>query len=121
MRALLQSPEIQAAVDKCAAYAVAQRFNIHDLKHIQAHPERAAGNDPHFRLTVPMGFHCVFTIEQHPGGWMRHLSVSVGGDKYPNERAVEALGQMFGFKTPFAEWFKWLEEEARAVNVLEKL
>lgn len=119
MRALVLGPPERERIKQVMAFAEAHRFTVHDLWRVMAHPEDAPGCDLNFCCVIPLWFKCVFTIDQQPKGWMRHLSVSVLGNGWPHEKAVEMLGVEFGFKTPFKEWHKFAEKEARAVNVLE--
>lgn len=119
MRPMLIGPHVRERIAEVIAYAEAHRFSLHDLHRIMVHPEQAAGTNPAFVVEVPMGFKVVFTIEEQPMGLSRHLSVSVDGENWPNEIAVQELGREFGFKTPYEKWLKYLEKESRAVSVLE--
>jgi hypothetical protein len=103
-------------------YAEEHRFSARELLDLLGHPERAPGEKGEFGCAVPFGYYCVFTIDEQPAGWMRNLSVGLpSSTKWPHEKAVEMLAREFGFKTPFEKWHKYLEEDVRAVNVLELL
>lgn len=122
-RALVISPEVQAAVDKVKAYAQEHPFNVHDIHRLLAHPENAHGNTPGFVVVIPLGYRCVFTIEQQPHGWMRHVSVSVGAKgRIPSVPALIEILKMFGFKKPLYDCVVHvMEEQVDSVNVLELL
>lgn len=120
---LVISPEVRAAVRAVVEYAEAHRYSVHDLMRLFGHPENAPGHTPGFVVTVPTGYRCVFTIEQQPDGWMRHLSVSImQKDRVPATMAVAALLPLFGFKTPLNKCHVHLmSETVDSVNVLELL
>lgn len=124
MRPLLIGPGEHAAIAKVVAHAEANRFNLHDLMAILKGTRRPPGDDPAFVCHLPVGFRCVFSIDQQPIGWCRHLSVSVNAPgAWPNENAVSFLAHEFGFRHTLKDkkWMIQLEESVRAVNVLEKL
>ena len=81
------------------------------------------GDNPNFVCDIPVGFKCVFTIEEQPVGWSRHLSVSVDDpQKMPSIPAVEMLMKEFGFKGSLKECYVYLEDNIspKAVNIIEK-
>ena len=83
------------------------------------------GDIPGHACTLPVGFKVVYSIENQPGGLYRHLSVSVDGDKWPNEYAVQEIARAFFdqhdfniFKPP-AGAVLWQEDrpDVRAINI----
>ena len=55
------------------------------------------GENENYVITIPLNFRVVFTIEQYPGGWFKHLSVSVPvKNKGPHPQAVEMIMAEFG-------------------------
>ena len=73
---------------------------------------------------IPVGFRAVYSIEEHPIGWCRHLSVSVSTkNRVPSVPAVEMIMHEFGFKGTITEQLNvWLEDtEPKAANVLALL
>jgi hypothetical protein len=124
MRPLLIGPEQKAEIKRVMDYAQAHPYNIHQLYRIVGGREQPPGDNPEFVCLIPIGYRCVFTIEQQQGGWMRHLSVSVNKlGVYPNEHALEMLAAEFGFKHKLhdCKWHIDIEEHVQAVNVLELL
>lgn len=123
MRVLSIGQAEKKVIGQLVAYAESHRIGIHRLFAIMRGSERPPGDDGNFVCHLPHGFRCCFTIEQQAIGWCRHLSVSVSGDKYPNENAVAFLAKEFGFKHTMSEgkWHTDLEEHVRAVNVLERM
>src|SRR4051812_24326647 len=76
------------------------------------------GDDAKMRVEIPFGFRCVFTVEEQPQGWSRHLSVSVETrGNLPSIPAVRMLMKEFGFQKPLEECVVYIEQDA-AVNVI---
>lgn len=125
MRALLISREITDAAAAVVRYAEAHPIRAQQLFHLMSHPEEAPGHTPEHVVQVPFGFRCVFTVDEQPGGWMRHLSVSVDAPgRMPNRVAVDALMMLFGFKWNLDKCGKAglvfpMHEQLDSVNVLE--
>lgn len=129
-RPLIVDKRVVADVARLKAYAQAHPLNAHDLFRAVGKPERGIGNDPNFRLIIPVGFRVVYSLEEQPKlGLCHHLSVSVNElGKYPNEFAVLEIARLFGLPLKTVEDLKdgklchvWLEDEVQAVNVLAPL
>jgi len=77
-----------------------------------------------YSCTVPVGFKCVFTIERHPSGWCKHLSVSIDTkDKLPDVVCTEHLARAFGMDIKElgdmdAVWLEEIEPGLSAVNMV---
>ena len=124
MRPLIIGERERAQIKKVLAHADVHRASIHDLIAIVKGNREPPGNDPAFTVHLPVGYKVVFTIEQQPIGWCRHLSVSVAtAGCYPATEAVEALAEAFGFrhKLKDQQWSIGLEKSVQAVNIIEKL
>jgi hypothetical protein len=84
----------------------------------------AIGDDPGHCCVFPVGFRCVFSIEQQPAplNWCRHISISVSGKGMPNPVAVDVILQEFGFRHAVAAGgnIVYIEND-RAINVIEPL
>jgi hypothetical protein len=109
------------------------------LKQIQEGVGVTPGDDPGHTCIIPFEYRCVFTLDQaqkRDGSgiiWLRHLSVSVGKDKWPNQVAVSQLMEEFGFRQKLCDMTGkplnskvavWLENEhdddmPKAINVVE--
>jgi hypothetical protein len=93
----------------------AERADLRRLKHhAERHPftldvilAAAEGGvpyarEPEFRCFLPVGFGVCFTIERHPSGWARHLSVSVNGPgsegRVPSSHALQMIGRELGMR-----------------------
>lgn len=123
------SPEVQTAVDRVVAHAMANRSELRTILRTLGGSTPPPGDNPLHAVCIPMGFRCVFTIDQGTkGGWFRHLSVSVDTPgKTPNEHAMQALMAMFGFTHGLEECRRqraiWLEEDSEppSINVCAPL
>lgn len=83
------------------------------------------GDIPDYVCKVPDGFRIVFSFEDQPTGWCRHLSVSIP-DKYklPGPPAVEMIMKEFGFKGTINDQSNaWIETDIipHAVNIIQIL
>jgi len=78
---------------------------------------------PDSRTWVKTGFRVVFSIEEQPIGWCRHLSISMmDRNKYPHPNVMEELMEAFGMGRSLDHCLKvWIEKEWKAINVLTKL
>jgi hypothetical protein len=124
MRPLIVAKSEQEAADTLIKYAVEHPFSLKDLIEIRGNPATAAGNNPHRSVVLPFGYRCVFTIEEQPIGWVRHLSVSVlEPRRMPNVPAVEAIMKLFHFRGRLEDCVVDLEQidgdGSEAVNVME--
>ncbi len=54
------------------------------------------GDLPEFSINLEEGFRVVLTIEQHPGGWMRHVSVSTN-KQAPTDEEIWKIIDRLGF------------------------
>lgn len=98
IRWLIIDNRARAEIQRVITYAQAHPLSIHDVFGMLRHPP---GKDPDRGCVIPIGYSCVFTIEQQPGGLARHLAVAVlGPGRAPNENAVELLMHEFGFQRP---------------------
>lgn len=97
-RPLVLDDSSKALVADVVQFAEAHRMSIDTLKAVVAGDIEPPGSNSNFSCTVPIGYRCVYTIEQQPKlGWCRHLSVSVLNGPAPNEHAVNMLLKEFGF------------------------
>lgn len=127
-RILLMGPKEKEAIKTLVAYAESHRID-EDLLIKCLSGEWAAGDDPNYACYVEQGYRIVYSIEQQPSGWYRHLSVSVDdSEKYPNPVAVEMLMKEFGYKGGIKDCHVSVEERIRlatglvvnAINVLQE-
>lgn len=100
---LMVSSNEMARITEVLQYADIHRFNIQDLKRIIAGEAEPAGDNPAFEVMLPMGYRVVYTIEEHPGGWAKHISVStVPRSSTLTGGALNRIMQLFGFRHDLA-------------------
>jgi hypothetical protein len=127
-RPLVINAEILADIKRVVDYAEAHRYSIHDVFKMMGGRDSMPppGDDPGHVCNIPVEFRCVFSIEQQPMGWCRHLSVSVSGDgNNPNPVPVFVIAEAFGFgKEPWKSSHVSTEKipgNRLAINVIQLL
>jgi len=118
--------EIKQVID----FAEAHRFDLETMKkRVSGELLGSPGDWADFACHLQSDYRCVYSIEEHPMGWCRHLSVSVNSaEKLPNPMAVEMIMHEFGFTgTIHAQKYVWVENNAQtplgkvvsAVNIVQ--
>lgn len=112
------------AFDRLIQHAEENKLDIHSLMRIVKGQDQPMGHREGFWADVPWGYRICFNIEQQPGGWARHVSVSLPKDvkdgRYPGIEAVKMIIHRLGFKSPLEKCTVYLEEPPiGAVNVIE--
>jgi hypothetical protein len=99
MRPLVIGPDEIASLAKVKAHAEAHRFNLDEVS-ASVREGRPIATDRGFRCALPVGFQVAFSIEQHPDGWMRHLSVSIpdAPGRLPSSHAMAEIGRALGMR-----------------------
>lgn len=119
MRALIIDEAVKTGIAELIATANAHRHSAATLKRLMTGDLPPAGDYKQHTILIPDGFRVVFSIEEQPLGWCRHLSVSINDpNKYPHEVAVEMIMQEFGMGLLKDCIHVWVEEEVRAINIL---
>lgn len=114
---------VKKDIAKVKAYAEDHKIDLTELRGIASMDAPAPGLDTNFVCAIPVGYLVAFTIEQHPGGWARHISVS--SEKrgtVPHPTVVEMVMEEFGMQKKLSECTIYLEDIGRdhqAVNVVE--
>ncbi len=74
------------------------------------------GDDQSNAINLNFGYRVVYTLEEHPMGLCHHISISVDTPgKLPNEHAVQAIMDEFGFPLKVQECFVALDGPAVGV------
>lgn len=127
-RPLLINEAVRADIERVVNYAEAHRYSIHDVFKMMAGRDSMPppGDDPGHVCNIPVDFRCVFSIEQQPMGWCRHLSISVSGEgNNPHPAAVFVIAQAFGFgMDPWKSSHVQAEKipvDRLAINVIQRL
>lgn len=121
LRPLVIDEDAKEKISGLKKYAFDHKFDKVILKKISIGKSPPCGDDPNFTIKLFEGFRIAFSIEEHPCGWMRHISISVDAkNKCPSIASVKVLIKLFDFKNNIRESFTYLENN-EAVNVLEKI
>lgn len=123
LRPLVIDAIAQKKIKGIIVYAENNIFTKDQVLAIKSGTGKAPGDLQAHRCNLDFGYKVVYSIERHPGGQYRHLSVSVSEDKkLPSIQAVEMLMEEFGFTGPLSDCEKWLEDISsfrQAINVAE--
>jgi hypothetical protein len=119
---------VKDKVKELVAYAEAHRVGLAEMQERVANPSKYKpfGDEPEFHIFIPMAFFVVFTIEEWPVGWVKHLSMSVATpdtSRVPHPYAVVEIMKLFGMPEDLKDQrvHLWLEERpglTKAVNVV---
>lgn len=112
-RPMIIGDKEQAEINRVIANAFKLPISADDLKATVAGKKKAVGDDPAFSCDIPDGFRCVFSFEQQPMGWCRHLSVSAcDNGRMPSPEAMEhMLMPFFKFTGGLKDCQVWLTQE----------
>ena len=112
------------------AYAQKHVVQLSDVVRMAGNRDLAVGNNPEFRLIIPIGYRAIFSYEQQPTGLCAHLSMSVDMDERPDHRVlpntVAVQHIMFEFKMGLLSdaihiWIEDIDDGGLgAINVLSK-
>lgn len=122
LRPLIITEIERANILRVREYALQHPVSYQELLLLMKGELAPVGDNPNHACRLPVGYRCVFSIEEQAAGKIRHLSVSVSeAGKYPNEYSIDMIAHEFGFQHRLAsrKWVGYVEEEAGAVNVLE--
>lgn len=125
-RALILDEESKKKIAKVVEFA---SYNFFDEKEMLDRFNDPAAFPPPgdmggYSCNIPVGFKCVFTIERHPSGWCKHLSVTIDAkDKVPDVVCTEHLARAFGMDIKDmgeldAVWLEEISPGLSAVNMV---
>lgn len=119
-RPLIIGNKERSAIKNLIRYAENNKLTIKDMKLLMQGIVAPPGDNPNFSVMLPVQFRVVFTIEQHPGGWFKHLSISVPDrGRWPSIEAVDMISKEFGIDDLKDEHI-YPEKEVEAINVVAK-
>lgn len=119
MRILIINEAVKEALYTLKKHAEENPFNLDDMLDIMNKAEKPAGDREGFSCCIPVDFRVVFTIETHPQGLSRHLSVSVPTEgRSPHPEAVKLIMKELGFVCKLEDCTCYLEDE-KVINVVE--
>jgi hypothetical protein len=120
MRPLLIDDATRTKLEQVKAHAAANPFSIDDMRELMTGRQVPAGDREGFSFEIPVGFRVVYTVEDHPSGRFKHISISVDDPKVaPSPEAVKYIMKEMGFEFSLEQCKVYIEEPIPAVNVLE--
>jgi hypothetical protein len=124
VRPLVMTDAERATIRRLVDHAARNVINRERLQRTIAGEAKPVGDEPEFTCVIPVGYRCVYSLEEQPLGICRHLSISVLGEgAAPNEAAVEMLATEFGFRGGLESmahvWTEPVSAGKIAVNLLQ--
>jgi hypothetical protein len=107
---LLIDEDVMARAKALTEYAEKNPYSVDDLLDVASGDMMLPGDQPEYRMEIPIGYKVVLTIDRYPYGSVRHLSMSSSNPgKLPRPEAVDAVLPLFGFKKSVNECHVTLE------------
>lgn len=119
MSILIIGTEEKESLKRLREHAEKHEFSLDDLLDIMNKAEVPAGDRKGFSCILPIDTRVVFSIENHPGGKARHMSVSLKSGKLPMPELLNMILPELGYKTDLSKCH--LSIEGTAVNVMEMI
>ena len=97
------------------AFAQSHPIPLPAMKQIVAGEAPIVGDRDGYSIDFDFGYRLVFSIEEHPCGWMRHMSMSQAWPgRNPNQVAIKLICAALGFP-PLDQCIVGLDGEAVSV------
>jgi len=122
---LIMDDEVQKEIKTLINYAESHVVSYERMVEMNEKVKRGepidgvVGDNPNHTIELPLGFRVAFSIEVHPIGECRHISVSVK-DEQPSYQDLLLLLDYFGFKTNLKDGKAHAYVEQYTVNGVEK-
>lgn len=98
MRPLLIDDNVKSELKSLSEYAMKNQYSLDEMLDRMNNDIEPPGDDKNFFRIIPHEFKVVMTVEEHPSGKFRHVSISVGDrTKMPNPHACEEIVKMLDF------------------------
>lgn len=124
MSVLIIDDGTRKAIKQLVQYASENICSLSTIKKIVAGEEPPPGDCDLFVLELHLGYCCVYTHDEQPGGICRHISVSVDRPrKFPSPEAVDLIMKEFGFVNNLESKKNYIlvDEKEMVINVFEDL
>lgn len=80
------------------AFAQANPISLSELMKITEENAPVVGEREGYSINLDFGYRLVYSVEEHPDGWMRHMSMSqVRPGRSPNRAAIDLMLEALGF------------------------
>jgi hypothetical protein len=101
---ILQQEEVRNNINKLVNHAEANvltyEYMLEQSQKVKLGiPIDSIGSDPNHNIVLPLGFRVVFSIEEHPVGKCRHLSMSKNDNENITPEESLLIMEYFGFKS----------------------
>ena len=123
MRPLIIGDDERKKIRRLIDYAHKHIFDMKKMKKLTKGNIRPAGERKEFVIFLPIGFRIVYSLEEHPMGLMKHLSISVeAAGRYPSIEAVIMILKEFGFNSKIGDKNSKIyeEKEYESINRIER-
>lgn len=123
MRALLIDETAKSSIAKTVFFAEENRYPRFQMISLMNGNIPTPGDIEGHCCYLADGFKTVFTIEEQPMGWCRHLSVSVASmDKLPHIEAVKMIMKEFGIEKSLEDCHVYIEDSfPKSVNIISQI
>jgi hypothetical protein len=131
VQVLVIDEDAKKRIAEVVFYAEDNRYNAPKLHALVEGAISPPGDNPELVCYLDGHYRIVYSIEEQPCGWCRHLSVSIDQpNKVPHPSAVEMIMPEFGFKGGLHDCLTvWIESnaptplgnEVDAVNLLQRM
>lgn len=124
MRLLVIDKTATAGAAKVKAFGLMHRLSVHDVMRLLKGQGSIPGDDTQRVLNIVDGWRVVYTVEQHPGGWFHHISISIAPQNankpFPNDHGVQEILNLFGLGLLKNHTHGWVEDSTigQAINLL---
>jgi len=115
---ILGDPRVTAIIKRLKDNAHANPIKLEELRRLIDEGKAVGEVYPESCAQLPGGFRVCYTIEEHPEGWCKHISLSVAREgRWPHPAAAALLIAEFGMSAELCAIYN--EEETRAVNFIQ--
>lgn len=115
MRPLVLDTDAKERIAALKLHASKNVVSLDELKKL-IETGNVLGDDESNSINLHHGYRVVYTLEEHPMGLCHHISISVDTpNKLPNEHAVQAIMDEFGFPLKLPECLTALDGPAVGV------
>jgi hypothetical protein len=126
-RALVIDRIARENIERVIKYAFDHKIKIEVMRKMVTGEVVAPGYSPNYTCEIFNGYRVVLSIEEHPMGWCRHISISVDGGLLPSIEAAKLIIKEFGFESPLENCVTRIEEipddieRPQAIEVIEPI
>lgn len=118
MRILQIDKKAKEAILRLKLYAENHKVDLETMKKMVNRIVSPVGDNLNYVCYLHDGYRIVFSIEEHPSGWYRHISISVENNTLPSISSTELIMKEFGFQGAVENCADiWIEENISVAGV----